>query len=251
MANTTANRKGIVSIVGVVLLGFGVQGLGCSNAVDIPDPNLRARVAAALGKASGAPITKAEMATLIELDAGEASITNLTGLEFATNLTYLYLFSNAISDISALARLANLNRLDLGDNKISDISALSGLTDLTRLMLGQNAITDISTLSGLTQLTGLGLWENTISDISVLARLTKMRRLWLRANAVTDISVLAGLTKLTELDLSENAITDLSFLVENRGVASGDTVRLRDNPLNAPSIQHIQTLQRRGVNVHR
>ena len=156
-----------------------------SREVDIPDGDLREKIWVALGKQRLTPITEAEMATLIELDAGEASITDLTGLEFATNLTYLYLFSNAIS------------------------------------------------------------------DISVLARLTKMRRLWLRANAVTDISVLTGLTQLTELDLSENAITDLSFLVENRGVTSGDTLRLRDNPLSAPSIQHIQTLQRRGVNVHR
>ena len=251
MLNTATNRKVIVSIVGVVLLGFGVQGLGCSNAVDIPDPNLRARVAAALGKASGAPITKVEMATLIELDAGEASITNLTGLEFATNLRHLYLFSNAISDISALSRLTNLNRLDLGDNRISDISDLASLTNLTGLMLGGNTISDISVLVHLTNLRSLGLWENRISDISVLGRLTKMRRLWLRANMISDISVLVHLPKLAELDLAENAITDLSFLVENTGVGSGDTVRLRDNPLNAPSIQHIQTLQRRGVNVYR
>ena len=229
MANTTANREVIVSIVAVVVLGFGVQGLGCSKAVDIPDPNLHAKIEEVLGKASGAPITKVEMATLIELDAGEASLTNLTGLEFATNLTYLYLFSNAISDISALARLTNLNRLDLGDNKISDISAVAGLTNLIGLLLGRN----------------------TIADISVLSGLTNMRRLWLRANMISDISVLAGLTKLTELDLAENVITNLWFLVENTGVGSGDTVRLRDNPLSEPSIQHIQILQRRGVNVHR
>ena len=159
MLNTTANRKVIVSIVAVVVLGFGVQGLGCSKAVDIPDPNLRAKVAEALGKASGAPITKAEMATLIELDAGEASLTNLTGLEFATNLRHLYLFGNALSDISALSRLTSLTHLYLFSNALSDISALSRLTNLNGLDLGDNKISDISALSGLTNLTSLMLGE--------------------------------------------------------------------------------------------
>ena len=40
-----------------------------------------------LSKASGAPITQAEMATLTRLDAPNKNIRDLTGLEFAINLT--------------------------------------------------------------------------------------------------------------------------------------------------------------------
>ena len=57
--------------------------------VDIPDLNLRAAVEAALGKASGATITTDEMATLKHLDASDAGIHDLNGLEAATNLTRL------------------------------------------------------------------------------------------------------------------------------------------------------------------
>ena len=58
-----------------------------SPVVAIPDANLRAAIEAALGKERGAPITQAEMATLDILVAGDAEITDLTGLAFAINLT--------------------------------------------------------------------------------------------------------------------------------------------------------------------
>ncbi len=57
--------------------------------VTIPDANLRAAIAARLGKASGTPITQADMATLTGLTASKKDISDLTGLELATNLTSL------------------------------------------------------------------------------------------------------------------------------------------------------------------
>ena len=64
-----------------------------SREVDIPDGYLRVvDLRSALGKESAcAPITEAEMATLTNLEAEDANITFLTGLEFATNLTSLSL----------------------------------------------------------------------------------------------------------------------------------------------------------------
>ena len=57
--------------------------------VAIPDTNLRVVIADSLGKASDAPITQAEMATLTHLAARNKNIRDLTGLEFAINLTAL------------------------------------------------------------------------------------------------------------------------------------------------------------------
>ena len=62
-----------------------------SQIVNIPDENLRAVIEEDLGKESGVPITEAEMVTLTNLEAEDANITFLTGLEFATNLTSLSL----------------------------------------------------------------------------------------------------------------------------------------------------------------
>ena len=59
--------------------------------VHIPDPNLRAAIAESLGKNPNAPITVEEMERLKELDVPDRGIHDLTGLQFATNLSRLYL----------------------------------------------------------------------------------------------------------------------------------------------------------------
>ena len=64
---------------------------GGEQIVDIPDANLRAVIADSLGKPSGATITQADMLILTRLEAPHKDIRNLTGLEFATNLTRLNL----------------------------------------------------------------------------------------------------------------------------------------------------------------
>ena len=150
------------------------------------------------------------MATLTSLTAQDASISNLTGLETATNLTTLKLGDNSISDISALAGLTNLTELQLWDNQISNISILASLTNLTKLYIWGNSISDISALAGLTSLTQLKISENTISNISILSRLTNLTELSLKDNAISDISALAGLTNLTELLIGNNTISDIT-----------------------------------------
>ncbi len=201
-------------------------------AVNIPDANLRANIETALGKTSGDPISPAEMATLTSLAAQDASISDLTGLETATNLTELQLWDNEISDIAAVAELTNLTKLYLWGNAIADLSHVAGLTNLTDLRLGENSIANASHVAGLTNLTHLDLRENSVSDMAAVAGLTNLTELrigdntissiaavasltkleWLDApnNSISDIAVVANLTNLTSLDLSGNSIADLS-----------------------------------------
>ena len=70
--------------------------------------------------------------------------------------------------MSVLTNLTNLTYLHLSDNAISDVSAISGLTSLEYLNLHINLISDISTLSNLTNLTDLYLSRNNVSDLSPL-----------------------------------------------------------------------------------
>ena len=190
------------------------------------------------------------MARLTRLDAQNANISDLTGLEHATNLKYLYLDRNAITDISAVAGLTNLTRLSLGRNSISDISAVAGLTNLTRLYLDDNSISDISAVAGLTNLTRLYLDDNSISDISAVAGLTNLTRLYLDDNSISDISAVAGLTNLTRLYLDDNSISDILPLFANTGLGAGDAVYVQDNPLSYESAHtYIPALQNRGATV--
>ena len=176
----------------------------------IPDSNLRDAIATALGKASGDKIVPSEIARLRRLQAYRTGISDLTGLEFATNLRELHLTKNNISDISVLAGLTRLTTLLLGYNSISDISALTDLKNLTWLDVGYNSILNISAVTSLTQLDNLVLSGNLISDISVVAELTNLTSLSLGPNPISDISAVAGLTNLTSLSLSDNPISDLS-----------------------------------------
>ena len=204
----------------------------------IPDANLRAAIEEALGKASGAPITQADMETLTILYARFSGIRDLTGLESATNLTRLSFWANEITDVSPLSDLTNLTYLELSfndltnaapealsgltnltflglggyTNNITDVSPLSGLTNLTELWLFDLDISDVSALSGLTNLTDLSLRGNNITDVSALSGLTNLTRLWLLYNNITDISVLSGLTNLKDLGIGNNNITDISVL---------------------------------------
>ena len=180
------------------------------TAVNIPDSNLRAKIEIALGKTSGAPISVTEMATLTTLTAQDARITNLTGLETATNLTTLKLGNNLVSDISTLAGLTNLTELHLWDNQLSNVSALVGLTNLTRLYLWGNTISDISHVAGLTNLTRLRIGENSISNISTVSSLTNLTYLSVKENSISDISAVSGLTNLTQLQIGNNTISDIT-----------------------------------------
>ena len=192
---------------------------GSTTTVDIPDANLRAAIETALGKAKGASITRSEMASLTRLKAPNSNISDLTGLEFATDLTHLDLGgevvdrfrvnNNSISDISPLSGLTDLNYLQLYSNLISDVSALANLTNLTSLYLGDNLISDIVPLSNLTNLTKLYLSDNLISNVSALSRMTNLNYLRLSDNLISDIVPLPDLTNLTELYIDNNLISDI------------------------------------------
>jgi internalin A len=179
--------------------------------VTFVDPNLEAAVRQAIAKPEG-PIYARDMERLVSLHGEEMGISDLGGLEYATSLTWLGLWSNQLSDISPLANLTRLAGLGLGNNRIDDVASLANLTKLERLGLGSNQIDDISPLANLTKLVWLNLENNRISDISPLAGLTSLVHLDLDTNQLTDISFLANLTDLAELEMRSNQISDLSPL---------------------------------------
>ncbi len=197
--------------------------------VNIPDPNLRAAVAEAIGVSPSASIIRGWIAQLTYLKATEANISDLTGLEFATRLTWLQVWSNRISDLSPLAGLTNLRSLSLRENRISDLSPLAGLTTLTHLLLRENRVSDLSPLAGLINLIELHLSSNSILDISPLAGLTQLSVLYLSDNNISDISVLTGLTRLSSLFLNSNSISDISPLV---GLTKLKQLHLRRNRIS-------------------
>ena len=194
----------------------------------MPDENLRDIVRDALGLPVDAIFTKEDLLDLTVLNTAELLnpedyiVTDLTGLEYATELTELYLDEQTISSLQPLASLAQLRVLSLNDNAIEDIwytnsngeviSPFADLIALTELYLDNNLIEDISALEPLVQLTQLSLKGNVIEDISLLESLTELTELSLDENLIEDISVLEGLTQLSVLSLDENPIDEISAL---------------------------------------
>ena len=206
-------------------LTFTITTIDENTLVHIPDVNLRAKIAETLNKPKNATLNAGDVSALTRLDARNANIQDLTGIEYAHNLTSLNLSgeyiagegtvnSNTISDFSPIAGLTRLTQLNLSRCGLSDASFVSGLTQLTWLDLGHNTISDISPLAKLIQLNQLFLSNNTISDVSPLANLKKLTYLFLDGNSISDISPLAKLTQLTDLGLGNNTISDVSRLAE-------------------------------------
>ena len=189
------------------------------EAVYIPDANLRAAIAESLGKNANAPITVEDMEGLRRFSTMDREIRDLTGLQFATNLTHIDLRSNVISDLSPLAGLTNLELLWFADNDVSDLSPLQGLINLKLLHFSSNPISDLSPLTSLTKLEDLAFHElDLISDISLLTNFTKLRVIRIWNSPISDLSPLAKLAQLEFVDICGSKVSDISPLAELRGL---------------------------------
>ncbi len=170
--------------------------------VTTPDSNLEREIRETLVLPDGVPLTQLEMLRLTELQASQRDITDLTGLQYATNLEYLSLWGNQIKDITPLAKLTKLKDLDLAYNAVESVEPLARLINLQRL----------------------NLTFNRVQDITPLANLAHLQRLYIRVNLVTNITPLQGLN-LIEFEYDE--ICDIPPIlppvgerIENRGFPS-------------------------------
>ena len=194
----------LAQLVGVELdLNIDLNRLDQLNLVaEVPDPNLRQAIREALSLPDGVPLTQLEMLRLMELIALERNITDLTGLQYATNLEVLRLWSNQIQDLTPLANLTKLELLALWRNEIQDLTPLANLTKLRELNLAYNAVESVEPLAGLINLQRLNLTQNRVQDIAPLAHLINLEFLYIYANLVTDITPIQGLN-LIEFEYDE------------------------------------------------
>lgn len=149
------------------------------------DPKLEAAVRKALGKPVG-DITPRDLASLEKLEASFLGITDITGLEHATNLT----------------------SLNLSQNPINDVTPLGGLTMLKRLLLYKNRITDLKPLADLPNVEFVTFWETNVSDLAPLQGWKNLKSIELRLTKVTDYTPLHGLTNLKSLATNRRLISD-------------------------------------------
>ena len=180
--------------------------------VDIPDPNLHAAIAEALGKRPNVPITVQEMEGLEELIARNRDIQDLTGLQFAINLNGLFLNNNQVSDLSPIAGLINLRVLDLWNTPVSNLSPLTGLKNLYNLIFGVALVSDLSPLRGLINLERLHFYGAPVTDLLPLAGLINLKHVAFSSKNVSDLSPFSGLINIESIVTWGSPISDLSPL---------------------------------------
>ncbi len=178
--NAVANLAPLAGLAGARVLGLDDQLAlsGSSPAAYLPDPRLRAAVAAALGKAPGAVVTEAEVGLLTALDWPAAGIADLRELSRATRLRALRLEGGRIENLWPLAELDGLRRLHLRGNAVRAVAALEGLEGLRVLDLGGNAVSDLRPLAELVALERLDLGGNPVRNLGALGDLGTL--VWLR-----------------------------------------------------------------------
>ena len=226
------------------------------------DTKLRDAVMLKLGLHAPVVPTEADMLDLTVLKATGKGITNLRGLEHATNLDTLLLGSNSITNVDSLAGLTGLVWLDLSRNKIKDATPLAGLRDLVSLDLYRNSFGgghSVSSLYRLRKLKRFGIGDGQFGSDIVNPLLANMPDLeWLKVNGtnLTNLDFLVGLTKLEWLNISNNGkITNLKPLtclpsLETLIVRRMDALIFRTSAAGAQVFtRHIHYLSENGVTV--
>ena len=200
----------------------------------IPDPALKDAIQEALGETP----TEDNIVFLQYLSAESVGISNLEGIQYATNLETLVLIGNEIYEIGQLAELTNLRNLELNDNHITIVEPLQDLTQLREIYLGGNNVEDISPLTGLVNLENLWLGGNKLTTLPSEPYLSdSLLILDLGGNLLTDegIEPLSALTNLTGLNLSGNFLSDitpLQDLHQLEGLSLSDNYIFDVNPLS-------------------
>lgn len=156
----------------------------------MPDANLRQLVREMVELPDDVPLTKLELKRLKRLTQFSSDVSDITGLEHATNLEELVLTGSHITDLVPIEGLTRLTRLIIAWNRtrLADISPLATLTNLQHLDLNWNAIIDISPLANLIHLETLKMRHNQIQNITSLTELTKLTHLDLIYNYIVDFS---------------------------------------------------------------
>ena len=162
----------IVALAGL-LVALPAFLTGCPGGiVFFPDENLELAVRYELGQPLGFVSTD-DMERITTLTAANSGISDLRGLEFATNLQNLYLANDAptsdgIINLDPVAGLTNLLVLDLRNNRVTNVAPLSGLFNLDQLFLAGNDVFNVGPLRANSGAGGLGPGDTLTLEASAL-----------------------------------------------------------------------------------
>jgi len=215
-------------------------------------------------------INSTDMLEVYDINIKGLGVTNLQGLEYATelysfslsreniksleplkNLTNLAYLTISYSEIEELPiefeKNENLNNLSIIDTKINDASFLKNMPNLNHLTMTDAGLKDISAIKDLNSIVQLNFHGNEIKDLSALKGKDKLETLTLQSNLISDISPLSELQSLRNLTLSYNPIYNLKPL-ETLTSLEELTIYL-NHDVKHKIFEHVEILEGKGIDV--
>jgi len=200
-------------------------------------------------------ITEAEIENITSISVAWWNITDLTGIHFFTNLTFLHADGNQLTSLD-VSMLSNLVELWCRNNQLTSLN-VSGLTNLRYLYCRQNQLDSLD-VSGLINLRWLGCASNRLTSLDVsdlinletlfvdgnqltsldVSNLTNIHTLGIWDNQLTSLNV-SGLTNLVELNVSGQQLTSLDV----SGLTNLQTLEASRNQLTSLDVSGLVNLR--------
>ncbi|MEI7509842.1 MAG: T9SS type A sorting domain-containing protein [Flavobacterium sp.] len=199
-----------------VLIGFLVFSGVEAQIINFPDANFKARLLSANSTGVSIASTQALSAngyvtTYNKIDTnndGEISIAE------ASVITWLSMSGGLITDLTGIEYFTNLQYLDCNSNNLTSLN-LSGVLNLKYLTCYSNNITNLN-ISGLTNLYSMNCSFNQLTSLDVRG-LSNFGKFYCFYNQFTSLDF-SGLTNLTYLDCNNNPLN--SLFIKNGSVES-------------------------------
>ena len=216
----------MISIFSLLLIfSFSIQ---ASDVIQFPDSDLKVALLRQLGKSPNDEISIAEAENAPQtLDLSQAGISNLEGIQYFKNVTFLKLHENNIQDLTPLSNLTKLKILLLNDNVIEDIAPLANLKNVTLLNLNNNQVTNLQMLKNIPHMHYLYISHNKVNDITPLDHFKELDFFDYSFNQISDISSINNLTELHYGDINSQAI-----YLPSQTIKKGESVVVT-NPIKA------------------
>ncbi|MBC1754281.1 LapB repeat-containing protein [Listeria seeligeri] len=172
--------------------------------VNIPDPAFKSYLNDLLGQPSTSDITEAQMDTIATITINGGSVSDITGIDYAHNLTSVRIANTQVTDFSLLASLPKLTNISLAGNNITSnsIPNLNNLQNLSNLSISPASLDNsaLTKINKIPNLTFLDLDSNySLTDIMPLQSLPNLATLFVQFCGIHDYRGIENFPKLNNL----------------------------------------------------
>ncbi len=239
-------KKILLLLVTVLMTSLASMADVTINSTNFPDANFRSYL---MSQYPSGYITTAQLNARDTLYLYNKGISNMKGVEYFTQLTYLFCYGNNLSSIDVSSN-TKLKYLNLGYNKLTYFyiedaknSALEEVylqnNQLTTVRIASHSKLRTLWVQGNTSLTGLYCWRDALTNVNV-TNCTALEQLKIYNNYnLATITGLANCTALTWLDVEYTLISDLSAV---KSMTSLETLLAGNTKITALETSHSGTL---------